>query len=366
MSGAIIRSSPAHASRRRASCIWNSAAWTRAFGTATRTSITASRWASAVCASFTSRAPHSSTTNRNRDRRAFAARKQICSGSPIAGATRVRHDAPRVWVNAGKVEGLRRSGNGGLSLHVRPIEHPVDILVHGVPETFDRPDFERRLRAVRAPIGDVHWAGDHDAVERARELTDLRGERYVAFVRADTQLEAGWLDELLARVTTPISAAAATFADGVETRSARAARGERCALRVAAHAAVSARTHTARLWNARRVNGRSSDAFPAAGARDDRRAPAREDGTDRASRGVRARSGGDRARPPGPPGVRARSCFDRHVELERAGVHDQSATIDSGADRRAIRSDRRRQRLGPADARGARDDRRSARAHHLQ
>ncbi|MGB6985150.1 MAG: glycosyltransferase family 2 protein, partial [Candidatus Aquilonibacter sp.] len=129
---------------------------------------------------------------------------------------RVRHDAPRVWVDSGKIEGLRRSGNGGLSLHLRPIEQPVDVLVHGVPETFDRSDFERRMRAVATPIGNVQWAGEHDAVERARELTELRGERFVALVRADTQLEPGWLDELLARVTTPISAAAATFADGIE------------------------------------------------------------------------------------------------------------------------------------------------------
>ncbi|MGA8840460.1 MAG: glycosyltransferase family 2 protein [Candidatus Aquilonibacter sp.] len=130
--------------------------------------------------------------------------------------TRVRHDAPRAWVNSGKIEGLRRSGNGGMSLNVRVIEHPVDILVHGVPEAFDRADFERLLRAVRAPIGQVRWATDAEALQCARELTEVRGERYVAFVRADTVPEPGWLDELLARVTTPISAAAATFAEGVE------------------------------------------------------------------------------------------------------------------------------------------------------
>jgi GT2 family glycosyltransferase len=129
---------------------------------------------------------------------------------------RVSHDAPRVWVDSGKIEGMRRSGNGGSSLYLRSIEHPVDILVHGIGDTFDRKDFERRLRAVRTPIGTVVWATEQDAVERARELTELRGERYVALVRADTQVEPGWLDELLARVTTPISAAAATFAEGIE------------------------------------------------------------------------------------------------------------------------------------------------------
>ena len=129
---------------------------------------------------------------------------------------RVHHDAARAWVNSGKVEGLRRSGNGGMSLYLHPIERPVDILVHGVPERFPRAEFERRLRAVRTPIGKVVWADADEAVERASELTELRGERYVALVRADTQVEPGWLDELLARVTTPISAAAAAFAEGVE------------------------------------------------------------------------------------------------------------------------------------------------------
>ena len=129
---------------------------------------------------------------------------------------RVAHDAPRAWVDSGKIEGLRRSGNGGMSLFLWPVEHPVEVLVHDVSEEFNRPEFERRLRAVRTPIGKVHWAGKRDAVERARALMELRGERFVALVRADTHVEPGWLDELLARVTTPINAAAATFAEGVE------------------------------------------------------------------------------------------------------------------------------------------------------
>ncbi|HUN29937.1 MAG TPA: glycosyltransferase family 2 protein [Alphaproteobacteria bacterium] len=128
---------------------------------------------------------------------------------------RVEHDAPRVWVNAGKTEGLRRSGKGVFNLALRPVT-PVDVLVHGASPEFDRKTFERSLRESSTPIGSVHWASDEHAVERARELMDLRGDRYVAFVRADTQLQAGWLDELLARVTTTVTGSAATFIDRVE------------------------------------------------------------------------------------------------------------------------------------------------------
>jgi GT2 family glycosyltransferase len=129
---------------------------------------------------------------------------------------RVDHDAARVWVDSGKMEGLRRSGNGGVAMHLQTIDQPVDILVHGIAEGFDRVAFERRLRAVKTRIGRVQWATQDDAVDRAREMTELRGERFVALVRADTQLEPGWLDELVARVSTPISAAAATFLEGVD------------------------------------------------------------------------------------------------------------------------------------------------------
>ena len=46
-------------------------------------------------------------------------------------------------------------------------------------------------------------------------MLEIRGERFVAFVRADTHLEQGWLDELLARATAPANGTAATFVDGV-------------------------------------------------------------------------------------------------------------------------------------------------------
>jgi len=144
---------------------------------------------------------------------------------------KVDYDAPRVWVNAGKIEGIRRAPNGGISLFLRDVR-PVDILVHAMPETFDRVRFERDLRANHTPIGEVRWSDSSDAIERGRELMELRGERYVAFVRADSVLQEGWLDELLARVSTPTNAAAATFVEGVArgTHAPIVASDARCVL----------------------------------------------------------------------------------------------------------------------------------------
>lgn len=126
----------------------------------------------------------------------------------------VEYDAPRVWVNAGKMEGLRRGGKGNLALSLRDIA-PVDVLVHGVTQAFDRAAFERSLRKTRAPLGAIRWSAQANAIEDAREMMDVRGDRYLAFVRADTQLSPDWLDELLARLTTTVTGAAATFIDGV-------------------------------------------------------------------------------------------------------------------------------------------------------
>jgi GT2 family glycosyltransferase len=47
----------------------------------------------------------------------------------------------------------------------------------------------------------------------------VRGERHVAFIRADTTVEPGWLDELLSRVTSIPNGAAATFSDGIQNGS---------------------------------------------------------------------------------------------------------------------------------------------------
>ena len=144
---------------------------------------------------------------------------------------KVEFDAARRFVDAGVYESVRRSGNGGEMLGLLKTL-PIDVLVHGVPADFDRATFEQAIRANRSPVGAIVWCSANDAVERARELMDLRGERFVAFVRADTQLGEGWLDELLARSTAPTNGAAATFADGVRrgTHEPMATSDARCVL----------------------------------------------------------------------------------------------------------------------------------------
>ncbi len=125
---------------------------------------------------------------------------------------KVEFDASRSFVNSGWYESMRRFANGGAVLGLlRP--DPIDILVHGPSSDVDRVAFERALRENRTPVGAIVWCDGPEAVDRARDLMEVRGERFVAFVRTDTRVEAGWLDELLARVTTPTNGTAATFVD---------------------------------------------------------------------------------------------------------------------------------------------------------
>jgi GT2 family glycosyltransferase len=125
---------------------------------------------------------------------------------------KVAFDAPHVWVDAGKIEGIWRGSNGATGLYVRAVS-PIDVLVHGDIAVESRAAFERSLRDNHTPIGRIAWADDANAIVRARELMEVRGERYAAFVRADTVLEHGWLDELLGRLAAPPNAAAATFVE---------------------------------------------------------------------------------------------------------------------------------------------------------
>ena len=144
----------------------------------------------------------------------------------------IEFDAARTFVNSGVYDRVRRFKNGG-ELWEDPIApEPVDVLVHGIQQDFDRKAFERDLRRNRTPIGEIAWCRDEEALARAREMIDVRGERFAAFVRADTQLEAGWLDELLARVVTPTNGTAATFLEGVRhgTHAPLVASDARCVL----------------------------------------------------------------------------------------------------------------------------------------
>jgi GT2 family glycosyltransferase len=127
--------------------------------------------------------------------------------------SRVEIDAPRTRVDAGVTEGIIRTRRGGMGTYALRTA-PVDVLVHGTPADWDALEFEAELRANRSPVGRIVRT-EAPELEAARELMRVRGERHVAFVRGDSQLEPGWLDELLARANSFTNAAAATFADGV-------------------------------------------------------------------------------------------------------------------------------------------------------
>jgi GT2 family glycosyltransferase len=127
---------------------------------------------------------------------------------------KVEFDASRVFVEDGRYQIVHRFGNGGESFSHK-FATPIDVIVHGIGPQFDRTAFEAELRQARTPIGSIAWCTQREAVDRARAMMELRGDRFVAMVRADTRVAPGWLDELLARATTPANGVAATFLEGV-------------------------------------------------------------------------------------------------------------------------------------------------------
>lgn len=85
------------------------------------------------------------------------------------------------------------------------------IVVYGCEPPGGRAMFETAVRRNYTPIVKMYWAMGEDALEQAREAMRVRGMRFTAFVRGDTLLEAGWLDELMRQVTLIQTAAAATY-----------------------------------------------------------------------------------------------------------------------------------------------------------
>jgi GT2 family glycosyltransferase len=123
---------------------------------------------------------------------------------------RVEEDSPRANVEAGVLLGYTRASQGALGTYQRAVP-PTDVLVHGPLAPEQRARFEAMLSAGRSPIGKIVWTDSNGAIEAATAMMTLRGERHVAFVRSDTTLQPGWLDELLARVISRSNTCAATF-----------------------------------------------------------------------------------------------------------------------------------------------------------
>jgi GT2 family glycosyltransferase len=92
---------------------------------------------------------------------------------------------------------------------------PTPVIVHGVTAATNRAAMEASVRANRSPVSDVRFVDSENAIEEARALMAVRGERYLALAHADSRLEPGWLDELIAQATSIANVAAATFAPEV-------------------------------------------------------------------------------------------------------------------------------------------------------
>ncbi len=120
---------------------------------------------------------------------------------------KVAFDAVPRHIERGTIRFVRREGHGsyGVSVAATP---PTTVIVHGEgPGPSDA-----RLRAGHAPVERVVRCSADDALQACRDAMAVRGQRYLAFVRADTALEDGWLDELIAQVEVIPDVAAATFA----------------------------------------------------------------------------------------------------------------------------------------------------------
>jgi GT2 family glycosyltransferase len=106
----------------------------------------------------------------------------------------------------------------GADLDVADPAPRADVVVLGAPD--DPPAFERALRANGLCLDAVHYAAGADAHACADEALRNHGDRYVAFVGAQTVLQPGWLDALVAALERNPLAAFATFAPaGLDARA---------------------------------------------------------------------------------------------------------------------------------------------------
>jgi GT2 family glycosyltransferase len=123
---------------------------------------------------------------------------------------RVRFDSAEHHVGLGRIAVLE-CFNDAFRVVARATPQ-VPVLVHGVTSATDRASFERALRANRTSIEEIRWASEADALAAAREMMNVRGDRFLIVVNAAVSLEPGWLDELVAQASMITNVAAATFA----------------------------------------------------------------------------------------------------------------------------------------------------------
>ena len=127
---------------------------------------------------------------------------------------KVRFDALKKNLQRNLLRFPARSARAGINSVILTTP-PTNVVVHGTEPPIGRVAFEAAIRRNYAPIGSIYWATGSDSVEVAREAIRVRGIRYCAFVRSETALNEGWLDELLSQVTATPTAVAAAYSPDV-------------------------------------------------------------------------------------------------------------------------------------------------------
>jgi GT2 family glycosyltransferase len=121
---------------------------------------------------------------------------------------RVEYDDQIHNLERGHVKRIRRHARGHRT--IRPIAvPPVAVLCHGANREHDAA-FVRALHDNRVQIRSLIWFPGDD-VQRARDETEVRGDRYVVFVDTRCELRTGWLDELVLQVEFSPSVGAAAY-----------------------------------------------------------------------------------------------------------------------------------------------------------
>jgi GT2 family glycosyltransferase len=127
-------------------------------------------------------------------------------------AGKVRYDSLETSIAFRTIAMLDRiGGDQSLSLVASPTPATA-VLVHGACPPDDRARFETMLRSNHSPISAILWCESNEAIAAARAAMAVRGERYLALVHAASQLDQGWLDQLISQVSAMINVGAATFA----------------------------------------------------------------------------------------------------------------------------------------------------------
>jgi GT2 family glycosyltransferase len=128
------------------------------------------------------------------------------------GHENVEHDVQLHVLETGVVRRELRSTYGGFSMQVCPIP-PVTVLLHGAASDARRLERSAAFRDNTVQIARVLQCAESDAVDFAARDMELRGDRYLAFVDARTQLAPGWLDELVREVEFSNNVGAATYVE---------------------------------------------------------------------------------------------------------------------------------------------------------